>query len=50
MLTKVLSSAKLNVCRQRVGLMKYPMPEFMKGELFRKYVPLDGKKEETNQV
>ena len=27
MLTKVLSAKKLNACRQRVGLVKYPMLE-----------------------
>ena len=27
MLTKVMSADKLNVCQQRVGLMKHPMPE-----------------------
>ena len=28
MLTKVLGAEKLNVCRQRLRLMKYPMPEW----------------------
>ena len=27
MLTKVLSAEKLSVCRQRIGLVQYPMPE-----------------------